>query len=164
MRAMTGMFALSVAAAGCGAYRNPVPVAGEIASLQGEWQGEYTGRQSGRTGSIFFRLLAGSDTAYGDVVMYPLGTSVSRPPWDATGPVDPNRPRAELLRITFVWAEQGIVSGRLDPYRDPDCGCLLTTTFRGTLTGDTLSGRFASWHEEMAHRTEGTWRAVRFRH
>jgi hypothetical protein len=66
-----------------------------------------------------------------------------------------------VLHIRFVRAEGGIVNGRLEPYRDPQCGCQLTTVFRGMLKGDTLSGSFRSWHEEMQRWTEGTWRTVR---
>lgn len=159
MRAAAALLLAGLVA--CGVVQDPVPIAGETGELAGEWEGQYWGTQSGRTGSIFFRLDPGADTARGDVVMYPIGTNVVNAPWDPAAPPEATRPRAEVLPITFVWARGGEVWGRLNPYRDPDCGCLLTTTFRGTLVGDTLRGTFSSWHEEMARRTEGEWRVVR---
>lgn len=39
----------------------------------GERSGSYAGRESGRTGSVFFRLASDADSAYGDVLMAPVG-------------------------------------------------------------------------------------------
>ena len=152
---------LALAAAGCTGVTNPVPVSGDVAALRGEWEGTYSSLQSGRTGSIYFRLEGGTDTARGDVIMNPLDPPGVSAPRDPSESLDPSRPRPEILTITFVRATAGTVSGRLDAYRDPQCGCRLTTTFTGELRGDTLSGRFSSWHEEMQHRTEGHWKVIR---
>jgi hypothetical protein len=155
--------ALVLLAGACVGVQNPVPVTGDVAALTGEWEGTYSSAQSGRRGNIFFRLEAGRDTARGDIVMYPVDYPVATAPWDPSNPADPNRPHAEILTITFVQAVAGTVTGRLDPYRDPQCGCSLTTTFIGKLQGDTLSGTFTSWHQEMQRRTEGEWKAIRRR-
>jgi hypothetical protein len=152
---------LALLAGACVGVQPPVPVSGDVASLTGEWEGTYSSAQSGRRGNIFFRLEAGRDTARGDIVMYPVGYPVATAPWDPSNPADPNRPSAEVLTITFVQAVAGTVTGRLDPYRDPQCGCSLTTTFIGKLQGDTLSGTFTSWHQEMQKRVEGEWNALR---
>jgi hypothetical protein len=147
---------------GCTAVSPPVPVEGDVAALAGEWTGEYWSAESGRRGELVFTLQAGADTARGEVVMRPapLGRG-------AAGEVPDTRAGPEAmpqgLSITFVRVSRGVVSGRLDPYRDPECGCRLTTTFLGRLSGDTLSGTFTSRHEEMQRTVEGQWRAVRKR-
>ena len=73
MRVITIAALVSLTAA-CAANPSPVHVAGatsEIDRLAGEWTGEYTSVETGRSGSITFTLRAGSDTAFGDVVMIP---------------------------------------------------------------------------------------------
>ena len=58
--------ALAVLGSGCASVQSPVPVAGEqsdIASLAGEWAGEYSSAETGRGGSIVFKLSAARDTA-----------------------------------------------------------------------------------------------------
>ena len=53
------------------------------------------------------------------------------------------------------------MQGRLDPYRDPECGWELVTTFTGTLTGDTLEGTYQSFHTRSGEIVTGTWRVKR---
>jgi len=53
------------------------------------------------------------------------------------------------------------VTGTLDPYRDPDCGCEVTTTFSGEVHGDRVGGTFTS--SRTAGRVFGTWKATRKR-
>jgi hypothetical protein len=153
------IFLATLAFADCAGPSTPIPVSGDIAQLRGEWQGEYSSAQSGRSGTIVFRLDATTDTARGDVVMVPL---------DPTGPQpDPgNIPTKMMVRptpltISFVRAGNGEVTGRLDPYRDPECGCLLITTFTGRVNGDVVEGTFVSFHQEMGRKVEGKWRADR---
>jgi hypothetical protein len=146
------------------APRNPVPViapADELARLAGDWDGHYRGDDNGRSGSIDFRLMPGRDTAFGEVVMIPAGWDQAVEPvhgrqWDASG-----LPNPTSLGIAFVRLDDGKVSGLLDPYRDPECGCQLTTTFEGKLVGDTLLGRYSSHHHESGATTGGSWEAVR---
>ncbi|MCL4866957.1 MAG: hypothetical protein KJZ47_13765 [Gemmatimonadales bacterium] len=163
-RGVAWMVAGILTAAGCQGVQPPVPVAGDLMLLAGQWDGEYGGRESGRHGSIMFTLAAGADTAYGDVLMIPR--EWENPPGSRTG--DPNAPGQPLgqapqpLKIAFVWAEGGRVEGRLAPYRDPECGCLLTTTFTGRLeSANQFEGTFVSLHAEMGKETRGWWRATR---
>ena len=55
------------------------------------------------------------------------------------------RPSSELLTIAFARIQGGPVSGKLDPYRDPGCGCIVNTTFTGLLRdSSTLEGTFVT--------------------
>ncbi len=56
----------------CGSKNLSVPVLGSVEQLAvvcGDWEGEYRDASSNRAGSIRFSLEAGSDTAFGDVLM-----------------------------------------------------------------------------------------------
>lgn len=162
MRVVT-IAALALLAAACAANPSPVHVVGslnEIGILAGEWTGEYTSVETGRSGSISFTLRAGTDTAFGDVVMIPralapLPTEVRAP----TG-VTPTAPR--VLAISFVRVATNVVSGTLEPYPSPDCGCTLSTVFRGTITGDRIEGTFTTSHSDhMAPQQQGRWWVTR---
>jgi len=147
----------TAALSGCVGPGMPVPIGGEVAALTGEWGGEYWSAESGRHGTIFFQLRAGADTAQGDVLMYPGPAAVP----EYAGTRFPAVRPSEALGITFVSARAGTVTGRLDPYRDPDCGCTLITTFEGRIAADTISGSFESLHQGMGHIVRGSWRVVR---
>jgi hypothetical protein len=68
----------------------------------------------------------------------------------------------EPLAMRFVFVTSDEVSDVLDPYRDPDCGCTLTTTFRGTLRGDVIEGTFHSEGDGFHHLpASGRWRVKR---
>ena len=54
----------------------------------------------------------------------------------------------EALRIRLVRVFDDQVSGRLERYQDPECGCTVSTFFTGTLKGDTLRGVFHSYHTD----------------
>ncbi len=131
----------------------------ELASLVGEWVGEYSSAESGRSGSIVFKLAAGADSAAGDVVMTPRGggepLSANEPPGGAA------RPTPQPLRIRFVRLESGAVSGTLEPYRDPELGILLSTVFTGTLDGDQIRGTFTTSGGELSRAQRGEWHATR---
>lgn len=143
---------------------NPGAGVGRRRAVDRAMGGEYGSRESGRTGSILFTLEAGSDTARGDVLMVPREWEL--PPQPRPG--DPeamsgryDRP-AQSLPIAFVHAMDGTVEGRLAPYRDPDCGCMLTTVFTGRLVDpNTFEGRFVSIHRETGHEARGWWRVRR---
>jgi hypothetical protein len=55
------------------------------------------------------------------------------------------------------------VVGTLDPYRDPDCGCQLTTTFRGEFKdANTIEGTFTSVGSGIGHfPSSGRWKVAR---
>ena len=164
MRGMPRLILALAAVMACQGAQPPVPVSGDIMMLAGQWQGEYGSRESGRSGSIAFTLAAGADTAHGDVVMVPRAWEVPA----VQRPGDPDVPPQRLgqapqaIAIAFVRATDRMVEGRLAPYRDPDCGCLLTTVFRGRqLDANSIEGTFVSLHQEMGTETRGWWRATR---
>lgn len=127
-----------------------VPVRGSepaVAQLAGRWEGEYSSEETGRGGSITFQLRAGADTAEGQVVMTTRGDARSTP---------------DGLTIRFVVVHGDEVSGVLAPYPDPDCGCTLTTTFRGVILADVIEGTFETTGPGFHHPTQrGRWRVVR---
>ena len=127
-----------------------VPVRGSepaVAQLAGRWEGEYSSEETGRGGSITFQLRAGADTAEGEVVMTARGGARSTP---------------DGLTIRFVVVHGDEVSGVLAPYPDPDCGCTLTTTFRGVILADVIEGTFETTGLGVHHPTQrGRWRVVR---
>lgn len=151
---------LAILASGCQAVVTPVPVSGSVDQLVGEWEGEYSSEETGRRGSILFRLDPGRDTATGDVLMTPdqarvvptVPERVDDPWW---------RHSPQVVQISFVRCVDGEVTGLMKPYTDPETGETVYTEFIGTLTGNTLSGTFASWTEASRRRTGGTWSATR---
>lgn len=142
------------------------PVSGSgpsVSRLAGDWQGDYSSIQSGRRGVINFHLKAGADTAVGDVLMQanpdidPSAPNASPVPWDAM------RAANQVLAIRFVFVSANEVSGVLNPYRDPACGCTLRTTFRGTIAGDVIEGTFHTEGDGVSHLpTDGRWRVRRY--
>jgi len=154
------VFAASVAPLGvaaCAANPPPVPVRGpaqDVSALAGEWRGEYWSAESGRSGSIHFRLEAGPDTAQGDVLMVPAGQAHTHP--------EGRHPPSEFPTIRFVRVLGDRVRGVLDTYRDPACGCRLETTFDGRLRADTIAGVYESRHLEGGDLQTGQRRVVRY--
>jgi hypothetical protein len=148
---------------GCGYSPPAVPVSGDatgVASLAGEWSGSYVGRESGRSGSIFFRLSADADTAHGDVLMAPTGLEHPKSETERWTRPEPSV-APPLIAIRFVRAEDGIVHGQLDEYRDPTCGCRLKTTFTGRIRGDEIEGTFTTLHLGSGERHGGRWEVRR---
>src|SRR5918992_932291 len=133
--------------AACHYNPSPVTLRGsppEIAALAGEWVGEYTGSQSGRSGSISLRITAGGDAAHGEREHLAHARS------------------ADVLRISFVRVAQGEVTGVLEPYIAPDCQCRVTTSFTGSVKGDTIDGTFTTRGSAGLEQT-GRWRVSRGR-
>jgi hypothetical protein len=155
--------ALMLAAGACSLAPAPVPVLGAPADLRhlaGDWGGDYQGSATGRSGSIVFHLTASSDTASGDVVMIPRqarGPGAGQAP--AMGIPVPRT--GEVLSIAFVRASGDTVSGRLRPYHDPECDCMLNTTFEGRIHGDVIEGRYTSMRAEGGPTQTGTWKVKR---
>jgi hypothetical protein len=155
-----------VAALACSAHQAAVPVVssgGDARVLAGEWSGEYNGGGTGRSGSILFSLNAATDSAFGDVVMIPRGSTQALVPAQRapTAPYDAVTRRPQTLTISFVRVSGSEVSGRLEPYHEPECNCTLTTDFTGTLRGDTIAGTFTTTGARGA--TKGEWKVVRKR-
>lgn len=158
----------ALAAAACGWRRTPVPVitdTGSTALLVGNWSGEYSSKETGRVGSISFELTSEKDTAYCDVLMIPK-TEVN-PQGNLSGPaaIQGGRLQAapEPLRIRFVRVGEQRVSGTLDPYTDPECGCRVITTFVGVFSGsNTIEGTYTTRGTELQHQTTGgRWKVRR---
>ena len=140
----------------------PVAVAGEpaaLAALDGEWRGEYWSGSTGRRGSIRFRMQSDASAAWGDVWMSPAP--------HARSAADPSAAAAaaggaEPLQIRFVrLGGEGVVSGTLEPYRDPECACMVSTTFHGTIAGDRIHGTYTTRGPRTHVETGGRWEARR---
>jgi hypothetical protein len=155
-RSLIASAAAVLAAGACSGNPPPVPVLGsqaELTALAGEWRGEYWSVESGRSGTILFRLEAGRDTAFGDILMIPAGQQHAH--------ADRQHPASEFIGIRFVRVQGHQVRGVLDAYKDPECGCRLDTKFEGVLRGDTITGTFESRHIEGGSVQRGQWRVVR---
>jgi hypothetical protein len=146
-RTASTLLALAMVAGACRYQSSRVELQGastEVSALAGDWSGEYSSVESGRSGSIIFRITAGSDTALGDVAMTPLqGQSVTAV--DAASRAHAMHSQSpQLLRVTFVRIAGGMVQGELEPYVAPDCRCPVTTVFRGSIKGNTIEGEFVT--------------------
>lgn len=161
--------ALTLAAAagwGCASAAPNVPVSGEAAAIEalaGSWVGRYESPQTGRFGSLTFRLEAGRDTARGDVQMVPAGADRPLHAFDreTDGAREPAGNPASFLRIRFVTVGEGDLRGCLEPYEDPVTGHSLLTTFRGQVRGDSIEGTFQTVDDRTGARSAGTWWAAR---
>jgi hypothetical protein len=157
---------LAALTAACGAQPTPgpVPVEGpraELDALSGEWDGEYWTADSGRHGTVRFRLRPGSDTAYGEVEM--TFSRALRLYGDPAEEEDPRRP-CNVIDIEVVRLEGAKIRGTLAPYWDPDCDCRTLTVFEGNLAGDRVQGSFTSQAEpDTPPRLTGRWFAERTR-
>lgn len=138
-----------------------VPVAGagaDLSELVGTWQGEYSSTETGRTGSITFEFKSGGKVARGDVLMVPKGSLGAAPPAAGT---DPLATMPQVLQISFVNAEGGVVKGTMDPYHDPSCNCEVDTTFVGRVSGDTIEGTFTTTPTGKDAISTGRWKMTR---
>lgn len=155
-----GSIAAVVVLGACAGAATPVPIAGTATDLQalaGEWSGEYWSAETGRSGSIVFRLRAGTDSASGDVIMSPARGPRGAPQEPNAAPAGQAPAAPQVLAISFVRVEGGRVSGRLGRYQDPVCGCDLFTVFEGALKGDTLEGTYTSRHAGTQQVQSGQW-------
>lgn len=152
----------SILIGACRAQPTPVVLQGaqaDIAILAGQWVGEYSSAQTGRTGTISLTIQAGSDTAFGDVMMESLpGQSFIAADVESRAHVQ-HATAPHLLRITFVRIAGGAVEGAIEPYIAPDCKCEVQTVFRGTVLGNTIRGDFVTLG--AGSRQFGKWSAQR---
>ena len=160
-----GVSVLVIGSLGCASNPPPVEVAGSEAGqhqLLGEWFGSYSNPQGNRDGTIWFILTEGDSIAHGEVVMIPDRSGVPPLRADRITQADWERLNPQAIRISFVHVSDGVVSGELAPYRDPDCGCLLTTRFEGLIEGDRIHGEFVSEGDSRFHQTQrGEWEVER---
>ena len=79
-------------------------------------------------------------------------------------PRDPNTvadaPAPQTLAIRFVRVRADTVSGTLEPYRDPECGCPINTTFIGVVEDGVIEGNFTA-RPSHGPPYKGTWRVTR---
>lgn len=161
------MIVLAASAAACGWRRTPVPIVsdtGSVEALVGTWSGLYDSRETGRSGSIMFELASARDTAYGDVLMMPKANVVTPMSSGHQGmPITQAQKPGEPLTIRFVRMSGGAVTGTLDPYNDPDCGCRVVTTFAGRFTdSNTIEGTYSTHGTSIGHQpSAGQWKVTR---
>jgi hypothetical protein len=167
MKRLAFISALGAAASIMGCASNP-PSTQVTASdfdlnpLVGEWRGNYSSAETGRTGTVAFTLRAGESSASGNVVMIPRPDSMLTTA-DQALVTNIESPGRTLLKIHFLRKEGGNLSGTLDPYSDPDCGCPVTTTFQGTFKdARTIEGTFSTVPSQPGRSvTGGTWKVTR---
>jgi hypothetical protein len=161
------IIALAATTAACGWRRTPVPVVSDTGSVQalvGTWSGLYSSEETGRSGSIMFELASEKDTAFGDVLMVPKTRVVTNIPNDHPGlPITQAQNPSEPLTIRFVRLSGGAVTGVLDPYNDPDCGCRVVTRFTGRFTdSNTIEGTYSTKGTSIGHQpSAGQWKVTR---
>lgn len=166
MKALRWVLAAALAgAAACASTQEPhVPVSispADLSRLGGEWMGSYSSPVTGRSGSIVFHLTASADSAHGDVIMIPRasGLPLRRAMYTGEPAVQPAEPRE--LTIRFARFEGDRVTGRMDPYTDPDCSCPVHTTFAGTVRGNRIEGTFTIHGAPSGTPVTGTWSVER---
>ena len=103
----------------------------EIAQFAGEWVGGYTCDETGRHGTLVFRLAAGADSVRAAVLMIPRATGEALVP-----PAIP-------LAVHRVAVEGRSIRGSLERYEDPEWHVPLETEFGGALAReDHIEGYF----------------------
>src|SRR3954470_18737253 len=134
----------------------------DLNPLVGEWRGDYSSAATGRSGTIAFTLRAGEGAASGNVVMIPRADSLLTDE-EREALTSTSSSATSVLKIRFVRKEAGTVNGTLDPYRDPDCSCQVTTTFQGAFRdARTIEGTFTTVPSSPGGSvTGGTWKATR---
>ena len=68
-----------------------------------------------------------------------------------------------VIPIHFIRKQGGNLSGTLDPYRAPDCDCMVNTTFQGSFVdASIIQGTFTTVPSRAGSSiTSGTWRVSR---
>jgi hypothetical protein len=163
--------ALLLAANACATMPAPVPLVADPEGkllLAGNWVGEYWNPATGRSGSISFSLVQHDTTqcnvhaehAHGDVLMVPLGGE-ALPPAEGWEIGRAEREAPTVLRIQLIRVRGERLTGTLEPYRDPDTGNAVSTTFEGIINGDEIRGDFVSVDARTGQRFMGNWRVLR---
>ncbi|HEX3129158.1 MAG TPA: hypothetical protein VH394_17625 [Thermoanaerobaculia bacterium] len=148
----------------CAAAPPPPPVSvdanqKDLNAMAGDWVGDYFSGDSGRTGSIRFNLNPEQGALSGTVLMFPQGRSTAMEPANRRSADAPRG--GQPLSVRFVVIEDGVVSGTLEPYKDPDCDCFVSTTFTGRVHGDVIQGTFVSHGGPGGSTREGRWKVTR---
>ena len=126
----------------------------------GRWEGTYTSDESGRAGTVVFAIDPAGSGARGEVIMIPRGWG--RPLTKADGHEAGDRPDLlHALRFHRMSLDGDRVAGTLEPYRDPDCGCDLETSFVGRLRRGVIAGTYRSRPLDGDEEITGVWRVER---
>jgi hypothetical protein len=134
----------------------------DLEVLTGEWAGQYESAALDRRGRIEFKLKAGTNEAYGDVLMVPRGRPAPYQPQPHHDVQNvPGTPSSEVLTIKFIRASNGSISGMLDRYWDPDRNCFANTTFNGRVALGVVEGTFKTTFDCGTGAATGTWTASR---
>lgn len=158
---------LAVILAACSSAPPPPPVSvdanqKDLNAMAGDWSGQYFSGDTGRTGSIRLNLNAEAGAVSGTLLMFPKGRSSAMEPANRQGSPSTGAPRGgQPLSIRFIVIEDGVVSGTLEPYKDPDCDCFLSTTFTGRVHGDVIEGSFVSHGGPGRTTQDGRWKVTR---
>jgi hypothetical protein len=157
--------ALTLASTACAATLPSIRLEGhpdDLTQLVGNWSGEYISDVTlHRGGSILFRLQAGDERAYGDVLMTRQGATHAYEPYDPEHGIVRSLGPAQSLAIRFVKARDGGLTGELDPYWDFDRACEARTIFHGSIRGEVIEGTYETTFRGPYQRRTGTWRVVR---
>lgn len=151
--------AATLVLATCASTPEKVPVAGSPGSLNGSWHGEFNSESTNRSGTIHFNLLAGQDSATGDVLMVSQEWSNRGSRYWETNP--PNIQQPTLLRINFVNISDTMIRGTMEPYHDDLCDCTVKLVFEGVVAWDVIEGMYQARYSTGALAFEGTWRVNR---
>jgi hypothetical protein len=132
----------------------------DLVPITGEWSGTFESAGTGRSGSITFHLTENPEGAHGDVLMVPKqellfdGDHHQRPRSMTSG--------SNLLSIEFVRISGNEISGKIEPYPDPETPeATLETHFSGRLAGDWIEGTFVTYSDHGVSPRRGTWRVHR---
>lgn len=132
----------------------PAPIDGDSADLAqfaGEWVGGYACEETGRHGTLVFRLVAGADSVRAVVLMTPRATE------------DTLLPASIPLAVHRVEVLGPMLRGVLARYDDPEWGIPLVTSFEGTIEReDRIEGTFRADGAQIdTIPLEGRWWATR---
>lgn len=132
----------------------------DLARFAGRWEGTYASDESGRAGTVVFSVDPAAGGARGEIIMIPRGWG--QPLTKANGLDSDDRPDLlRALRFSRMSLDQDRVAGTLEPYRDPDCGCDLETSFVGRLRDGAIEGTYRSRPLDGSPETAGVWRVER---
>ena len=125
--------------------------------LTGSWSGSYWSADTGRRGQITFELEQSEEVAHGGVIMIPADARQLTPAWESHEVAVSPQP----LHIEIVRAEDNQLTGTLEPYRDPECDCMLSTSFIGTIRNDSIEGSFVALGGPGHQKQTGRWKVDR---
>jgi hypothetical protein len=157
MKRRTLLVLATAAFLACSSNPKPISVMGsqeELNLMVGSWIGMYEAEDGNRSGTIQFELARDADTASGRVEMY-FGV------FDPASPPEQQEVQSIRLAISFIQLGDGFVSGRLSPYLDPTCECMVETLFQGKLLGDVIDGTFSTHGTNQRMLRSGTWKVIR---